>query len=221
MGQRCPLYLCVAGVEANDLAQWDSASERWLWRNLPSSSGSARVLSMKTTPIMVSDFRGSDATKTSFIPLRSWRRAPQPSAIRSRIGAVVVEEFVIEFWARRTLFSPETSWIIAFWEWILYRWIAGIEPRNLQVSDSGSTMWLWWSVAAVAPAYGYWVLWWKECCVASSLRLSAEKPPGTRESYAYHSLSDWSELAFSLIQRWYSENRTVSASLPVTRPRGL
>jgi len=106
MGQRCPLYLCVAGVEANDLAQSDSASERWLWRNLPSSAGSARVLSMKTTPIMVSDFMGSDATKTSFIPLRSWRRAPQPPTIRSRIGAVLVEEFVIEFWDRQDSIEP-------------------------------------------------------------------------------------------------------------------
>ena len=41
----------------------------------------------------------------------------------------------------------------------------------------------------------------KRVRVASSLRLSAEKPPGTRECYGYHSLSDWSELAFSLIQR--------------------
>jgi len=121
----------------------------------------------------------------------------------------------------RTLLSPITSWIIAFWEWILYRWIAGIEHRNLQVSDSGSNLWLWWSVAAVAPECGCWVFWWKECRVRFSLRLSAEKPPVTRESYAYHSLSDWSELAFSLIQRWCSENRTLSASLPVTRPRGL
>jgi len=30
------------------------------------------------------------------------------------------------------------------------------------------------------------------CRVASSLRLSAEKPPGTRVCYGYHSLSDWS-----------------------------
>jgi len=98
MGQRCPLFLCVAGIEANDLAQSDSGSERWLWRNLPLSSGSARVLSIQTTPIRVSDFIGSDATKTFFIPLRSWRQAPQPPAIRSRIGTVVVEESVIEFW---------------------------------------------------------------------------------------------------------------------------
>jgi len=39
------------------------------------------------------------------------------------------------------------------------------------------------------------------CRVASSLRLSAKKPPGTRVCYGYHSLSDWSELAFSLPQR--------------------
>ena len=41
----------------------------------------------------------------------------------------------------------------------------------------------------------------KVCRVASCLRLSAEKPPGTRDCYGYHSLSDWSELAFSLSQR--------------------
>jgi len=48
---------------------------------------------LKTTPtIMVSDFMGSDATETTFIPLRSWRRAQQSPAIRTRIGPVVVEE---------------------------------------------------------------------------------------------------------------------------------
>ena len=57
------------------------------------------------------------------------------------------------------------------------------------------------------------------CRVASTLKLSSEKPPGTRECYGYPSLSDWSELAFSLIQRWCSENRTLSAS--VTLPQGL
>jgi len=57
------------------------------------------------------------------------------------------------------------------------------------------------------------------CRVASSLRISAEKPPGPRESYGYHSLSDWSELAFSLIQRSSSENGTLSAS--VTLPGRL
>jgi len=57
------------------------------------------------------------------------------------------------------------------------------------------------------------------CRVTSGLRISAEKPPGPRECYGYHSLSDWSQLAFSLIQRSCSENGTLSAS--VTLPRGL
>jgi len=35
----------------------------------------------------------------------------------------------------------------------------------------------------------------------------------TRQCYGYHSLSDWSELAFSLIQKGCSENRTLSASV--------
>jgi len=39
------------------------------------------------------------------------------------------------------------------------------------------------------------------CRIMSILRLSAKQPPGTRECYDYHSLSDWSQLAFSLIQR--------------------
>jgi len=55
------------------------------------------------------------------------------------------------------------------------------------------------------------------CRVASSLRISAEKPPGPRECYGYHSLSDWSELAFSLVQRSFSENGTLSASLTLAR----
>jgi len=43
----------------------------------------------------------SDGTESSFIPLRSWRRGQQPPAIRSRIGAVVVEESAMEFWERQ------------------------------------------------------------------------------------------------------------------------
>jgi len=101
MSQRRPLYRCVAGVEPNDLPQSDSGSEQWLWRNLPSSSGSAKVVPIKTTPTRVSDFMSSDATETSFIPLRSYRRSQQPPAIRSRIGPAVVEESAIEFWDRQ------------------------------------------------------------------------------------------------------------------------
>jgi len=42
-----------------------------------------------------------DATETSFIPLRSRRRAQQSPAIRSRIGRAVVEESDIELWERQ------------------------------------------------------------------------------------------------------------------------
>jgi len=47
-----------------------------------------------------------NATETSFILLRSWRRAQQPPAIGSRIGRVVVEESVIEFWDRQDSIQP-------------------------------------------------------------------------------------------------------------------
>ena len=43
----------------------------------------------------------SDVTETSFIPLRSYRRAQQPPAIGSRIGPAVVVGFAIEFWDRQ------------------------------------------------------------------------------------------------------------------------
>jgi len=39
-------------------------------------------------------------------------------------------------------------------------------------------------------------------------RLSAEKPQQSRVCHSYHSLSHWSELAFSLSERLNSENRT-------------
>jgi len=55
-----------------------------------------------TTLTRVSDFLSSDATETSLIPLRSWRRAQRSPAIRIRIGAVVVEESAIEFWDRQS-----------------------------------------------------------------------------------------------------------------------
>jgi len=56
---------------------------------------------IKTTPTRVSDFMGLDATEMSFIPLRSWRRAQQSPAVRSRIGPAVVEESDIELWERQ------------------------------------------------------------------------------------------------------------------------
>ena len=101
----CTLYLCVAGVEPNNLPQSDPGSDKWLWRNQPSSSGIPRVC-IKTTQTRVSDFMSFDKTETSFIPLRSWRRAQQSPAIRSRIGAVVMEVSVIEFWDRQHSIQP-------------------------------------------------------------------------------------------------------------------
>jgi len=92
------LYHCEAGVEANNLLQSDPGLEQWLYRNLPSGAGRARVLPIKTTPIIVSDFISSDGTEMSFIPLRSWHRGQWSRAIRLRIGAVVVEESAIELW---------------------------------------------------------------------------------------------------------------------------
>jgi len=62
MPQRGPLYCCVAGVKPNDLLQSDSGSEQWLWRNLLSSAGIARV-PIKTTPTRVSEFMGFDAQR--------------------------------------------------------------------------------------------------------------------------------------------------------------
>ena len=53
--------------------------------------------------------------------------------------------------------------------------------------------------------------------VASSQRLSAKKPQQTvqssRDCHRYHSLSDWSELAFLLSERSSSENRTRTAGV--------
>jgi len=97
MRQRRTLYRRVAGVRVNNLPQSDPESAQRLWRNLTSGSGIATV-PIKTTPTRVSDFIGFDGTETSFIPLRSWHRAQQPPAIRSRIGPAAVEESPIEFW---------------------------------------------------------------------------------------------------------------------------
>ena len=41
-----------------------------------------------------------DATEAYLLPLRSWRQAQQPPAIRSTIGPLVVAESAIEFWDR-------------------------------------------------------------------------------------------------------------------------
>jgi len=48
----------------------------------------------------------SDTAETSFIPLRSYGRAQQPPAIRSRFGQPVVEEYAIEFWDRPNSIQP-------------------------------------------------------------------------------------------------------------------
>jgi len=101
MPQRRPLYICVDGVEPNNIPQSDPESVKLLWRNVPSSSGVARVVPIKTTLTRVSDLMSSDATETSFIPLGSCRRAQQSPVIRFRIGEVVVEESAIEFGDRQ------------------------------------------------------------------------------------------------------------------------
>jgi len=97
MRQSRPLYLWGAGVEPNNPPQSDPESAERLWRNQPSSSGTCR----KTTFRRVGGFMGFDATETYLIPPRSWSRAQQPSAIRSRIGPPVMEESAIEVWDRQ------------------------------------------------------------------------------------------------------------------------
>ena len=52
----------------------------------------------RATPTRVRDFMSLDATVTSFIPLRSWRRALQSPALRSRMGPAAVEESATELW---------------------------------------------------------------------------------------------------------------------------
>jgi len=101
MRQRCPLYCFVAGIEPNNLPQSDPGLEQWLWRDLPWSAGSAQVLPIKTTPIIISDVMSSDGTETCFIHLHSWHQGQQSPAMRSRIGAVVVEGSAMEFWERQ------------------------------------------------------------------------------------------------------------------------
>jgi len=57
---------------------------------------------------MVSDFMRSDVTVTPFIPLRSWHRDRQSPAIRSRIGAVVVQDSAIRFWDRQGTYKDDS-----------------------------------------------------------------------------------------------------------------
>jgi len=99
------LYLCVAGVEPNNLPQSDLGSAVRLWRNLTWSSWSARG-PIKTTPTSVSNFMDFDTTRMSFILLRSWYSGQESPAIRSRIGAVVVEESLMESWDRQHSIQP-------------------------------------------------------------------------------------------------------------------
>jgi len=81
MPQGRPLYRCVAGVKPNNLPQTESESAVRLWSNLLSSKvPPACYLSPPSGD--VSEILGFDATETSFIPLRSWRRAQQPPVNR-------------------------------------------------------------------------------------------------------------------------------------------
>jgi len=68
-----------------------------LWRNLPLSSGIARI-HINTTPTGVSDFLSFHTTETSLIRLHSQRHTQQPPAIRSRIGQTILEKSAIKFW---------------------------------------------------------------------------------------------------------------------------
>jgi len=57
------------------------------------------------------NFMNKDRGGMHHTPLGGWRRAQRSPVIRSRIGAVVVQESAIEFSDRlySTLFSPVTS----------------------------------------------------------------------------------------------------------------
>jgi len=77
----------------DSLPQSDPESAYWLWRYLPSGSGTCRTTTLRTG----GGFMSFNATETYHIPPRGWRPAQQPPAIRSRIGQPVVEKSAIKF----------------------------------------------------------------------------------------------------------------------------
>ena len=139
MRQRRTLYRRVAGVRPNNLRQSDPESAQWLWRNLPSSSGTCR----KTTLRRVGGFMSFNATKTYLIPARSWRQAQQPPAIRSRIGQLVVEESAIEFWDRQHTIQSCNIMRKHRGGSILYRCKACAMANNLPQKASESVVLSW------------------------------------------------------------------------------
>jgi len=51
-------------------------------------------------------------------------------------------------------------------------------------------------------------------CVASKAKYrKTTTTPSSRDCHSYHSLSDWSQLAFSLSEKSSSENKTLCRSL--------
>jgi len=118
-------------------------------------------------------------TETYLILPRSWRRAEQCSAVGSRIGPAVMEESAIEFWD-----SQHTIQYCNFMNNIplvmnlipLDSWHRAQEPPGVRFRIDCLGV-----VECCSCGTGVWILsvvMKRVCCVASSLRLRAEKPPG-------------------------------------------
>jgi len=145
MRQRRNLYQRVAGVEFNDVQVTDSRSVRRSWRNLPSSSGLVetkdhyqkgrrspwvlmqpgrtlyrREAGVKPSNVQVTDPRSAE---------QLWRNLPSRSGIAS-IPSQPSQDPTPEQMA--------ISWVLMRQRRNLYQRVAGVEPNDVQVTDSTS-----------------------------------------------------------------------------------
>jgi len=147
MPQGRPLYCCVAGVGPNNLQQTESESVSRLWSNLPSS---------KIPPAC---YLRPSPEKSA----KSWVLMPQGRPLYRCVAGVEPNnppqtelESVMRLWSNlpSSKFPPACylspppemsakSWVLMPQRRPLYRCVAGVEPNNLQQTESESVQRLW------------------------------------------------------------------------------
>jgi len=147
MRQGRPLYRCVAGIEPNNLPQAESESGSQLWSNLPSSKVPPACylrpppeMSAKSWAFMPHGrplYRCVAGVKPNNLPqtelesvIRLWSNLPS-----SKVPPACYLRRPRERSAKSSALMPQRR--------PSYRCVAGVEPNNLQQTESESVQRLW------------------------------------------------------------------------------
>ena len=147
MRQGRTLYRRVADIEPNNLPQSELESVQWLWRNLPLSKIPPgyyqRLPSQKTVTSWVfmrlgrTLYRCEAEIKPNNLP-QSELESVQP-LWRNLLSSKIPPGLALTPLPQKTAIS----WVLILHIRTLYRRVAGVEPNNLQKTESKSVKRLW------------------------------------------------------------------------------